>query len=168
MQRRQAQGTITMRPEDFNSIQEYQAQQELNAMIAIAVVIMFLAVVSYIFREDQMSNIKPGDRALFGKNKEERIFIAEIDDEFLAVSGGWNEIFEDGKEFKTFKWNSMEELPKPKERRYRWLLDREGYTQPSLNFMSDEYAEANGYQEDDWYKDEDDFIEVQTNSNDAD
>ena len=108
-----------------------------------------------------MSNIKAGDRALFGKNKEERIFIAEIDDEFLAVSGGWNEIFEKGEEFKTFRWNSMEELSKPKERRYRWLLDREGYSQPSLNFMSDEYAEANGYQEDGWYKDENDFIEVE-------
>jgi len=41
-----------MRAEDFNSMHEYHAQQELNAMIAIAVVIMFLAVVSYIFRED--------------------------------------------------------------------------------------------------------------------
>jgi len=41
-----------MNPSDFNSIQEYQAQQELNAMIAIAVVIMSLAVVSYIFKDD--------------------------------------------------------------------------------------------------------------------
>jgi len=107
-----------------------------------------------------MSNIKPGDRALFGKNKEERIFIAEIDDEFLAVSGGWNEIFEDGKEFKTFKWNSMEELPKTKERRYKWLKDYEGCTQVSSSYMSDKHAETNTYIKDGWYKDENDFIEV--------
>ena len=109
-----------------------------------------------------MSNIKAGDRALFGKDKVERIFIAAVKGEFLAVVISDESYYLlGGKSFEVIAWESMEELPKPKERRYRWLRDGEDYTECINSYMSDAKAERDNFTNGGWYKDENDFIEVE-------
>lgn len=66
--------------------------------------------------------------------------------------------------WKDFDGNILFEIEKPKpilERRWKYILHRNGYSNISLSYMSDTYAESNEYIAPKWYKIEDMFIDVE-------
>ncbi len=105
-----------------------------------------------------------GKEALFSDNKyydedNRRIYLGTFNGTHLSVSSGYEKDFEAGKYFSVTTWGHMKDLPKPKEKRWLWLKDRNGYTTTSDNYLTDKFAEDNNYVKDKWHK-SDMFIEV--------
>jgi len=101
-----------------------------------------------------------GEYAIFnGEHK--RIYLGTFNGNHLAVGEKSEENYKEEKSFDTCCWKSVEPLPKEPitEKRYRWLKDKDGFTDMSP-YISDEYANDNVYLKTGWYKSKD-FIEVE-------
>ena len=104
-------------------------------------------------KEDFIERSMDGDEFMFEKRRyfydeDEGINPFRVGDSGLDTS--WN----------IFNGENLFELVEETELRYRYRKDTNKMTVFSEGYMTDESAEEYGYTKDEWYKAEDDFIEV--------
>jgi len=99
-----------------------------------------------------MKEVKYGEYALFGTNREKRIFIGKYNGKYHSVAESFTQDFKEGRNFKVISWDYMEPIIGPTYY-YQYEKLEESECILTTEWMTEEYAKGHEYTElNGWYK----------------